>query len=81
MRTEPSAAAAGLDYSPPPLLVLDRIEQQHDSSPLIREQHYLLAQIQPKPLGDPDRSAIPDRVAVIIVDVLELSMFKTASAN
>ena len=43
-----------------------------NSSPLIRDSMSEFAQIQPEPLCDLYQKRIPDRVAVIVVDVLEI---------
>src|ERR1700722_11806649 len=62
----------GLDIFRYLLLVLDRIEQQHEFVAADPRQHVGFAQIQPKPLGDLYQQRVPDRMAVIVVDVLEI---------
>ena len=53
-------------------LVLDRIEQQHEFVAADPRQDVGFAQIHPQPLGHLDQQGVADRVAVIIVDVLEI---------
>ena len=54
------------------LLALDRIEQQQEFVAADPRQHVGFAQVQPEPLGDLDQQRIADRMAVIVVDVLEI---------
>ena len=54
------------------LLALDRIEQQQEFIAADPRQHVGFAQVHPKPLGDLDQQRIADRMAVIVVDVLEI---------
>ena len=54
------------------LLALDRIEQQQEFIAADPRQHVGFAQVHPKPLGDFDQQRIPDRMAVIVVDMLEI---------
>ena len=54
------------------VLALDGIEQQQEFVAADPRQHVGFAQVQPKPLRDFDQQGIPDRMAVIVVDVLEI---------
>ena len=54
------------------LLALDRIEQQQEFVAADPRQHVGFAQVQPEPLGHLDQQRVADRVAVIVVDVLEI---------
>ena len=54
------------------LLALDRIEQQQKFVAADPRQHVGLAQIEPEPLGNLDQQRVADRMAVIVVDVLEI---------
>ena len=54
------------------MLALDRIEQQQELIATDPRQHVGLAQIKPEPLCDFHQQCIPDRMAVIVVDVLEI---------
>ena len=53
-------------------LALDRIEQQQEFVAADPRQHIGFAKVQPKPLGEFGQQRVPDRVAVIVVDVLEI---------
>ena len=53
-------------------LALDRIEQQHEFVAADPRQDVGFAQIHPQPLGHLDQQGVADRVAIIIVDVLEI---------
>ena len=53
-------------------LALDRIEQQHEFVAADPRQDVGFAQIHPQPLGHLDQQGVADRVAIIVVDVLEI---------
>ena len=53
-------------------LVLDRIEQQQEFVAADPRQDVGFAQVEPKPLGHLDQQGVADRVAVIVVDMLEI---------
>ena len=53
-------------------LALDRIEQQHELVAADPRQDVGFAQIHAQPLGHFDQQGVADRVAVIVVDVLEI---------
>src|SRR6202030_729687 len=53
-------------------LALDRIEQQQELVAADPRQHVGFAQVQSKPPGDLYQQRIPDRMAVVVVDVLEI---------
>ena len=59
-------------YSATSALVLDRIEQQQEFVAADPRQDVGFAQVQPEPLGHLDQQRVADRVAVIVVDVLEI---------
>ena len=59
-------------YSATSLLALDRVEQQHELVAADPRQHVGVAQVQPEPLGHLHQQRVADRVAVIVVDVLEI---------
>ena len=54
------------------LLALDRREQQQEFVAGDARQHVGVAQVAPEPLRQLDQQRIADRMAVIVVDVLEI---------
>ena len=53
-------------------LVLDRMEQQHEFVAADPRQDVGFAQVEAKPLGHLHQQCVADRVAVIVVDMLEI---------
>src|SRR6266700_936442 len=54
------------------VLALDRMEQQQEFVAADPRQDIGFAQVQPDPSCDLDQQRIPDRMPVIVVDVLEI---------
>ena len=53
-------------------LALDRIEQQQEFVAADPRQDVGFAQVEPEPLGHLHQQRVADRVAVIVVDMLEI---------